>query len=82
MLNTQEAITENHTNKPYDNGAIGAIASVASVGVAMGAALGAVTQTPGLLIGAAIGGIVGALTGFTVTEGMGSHARTHARKAV
>ncbi len=59
---------ENHTDHPFDNGAIGAIASVATVGVVVGAAIGVIAELPGLLIGAAIGGTVGAIGGFIIAE--------------
>lgn len=70
MAKIKEIKPENHTDHPYDNGAIGAIASVASVGVAVGAAIGIAAEIPGLLIGAAIGGTVCALGGLIVAEEM------------
>lgn len=62
--------TDNHTDKPYDNGAIGAIGSVASAGVAVGASLGVAAGISGLLVGAAIGGAVGAVGSLIVAEEM------------
>ena len=70
MTKTKETKPENHTDHPYDNGAIGAIASVTSAGVAVGAALGIAAELPGLLIGAAIGGTVGAIGSLIVAEEM------------
>jgi hypothetical protein len=60
----------NHTDHPYDNGAIGAIASVASAGVAVGAAIGAAAALPGMIVGAAIGGTVAAVGSVIVAEEM------------
>jgi hypothetical protein len=70
MTKMKQVIPENHTDHPYDNGAIGAIASVASVGVAVGAAIGIAADLPGLLIGAAIGGTVGAIGSLIIAEEM------------
>ncbi len=70
MTKTKETTLENHTEHPYDNGAIGAIASLASTGAAVGAAFGISAEVPGLIIGAAIGGAVGALAGLMVAEKM------------
>lgn len=70
MVKIKEVKPENHTDHPYDNGAIGAIGSVASAGVAVGAALGVVAGVPGLLVGATIGGTVGALGSLIVAEEM------------
>ena len=70
MAKIKEVKPENHTDHPFDNGAIGAIASVASAGVAIGAALGVVAGIPEILIGAAIGGTVGAVGSLLVAEEM------------
>ena len=70
MANIVEVKPENHTDHPYDNGAIGAIASVASAGFAVGAALGVAAELPGLLIGAAIGGTIAAVGGLMVADEM------------
>lgn len=70
MAKKVEVKPENHTDHPFDNGAIGAIASVASAGVAVGAAIGAAAGLPQLLIGAAIGGTVGAVGSLIVAEEM------------
>jgi outer membrane lipoprotein SlyB len=70
MVKIKEIKPENHTEQPYDNGAIGAIASMASAGVGVGAAIGIAAELPGLLIGAAIGGAVGAVSGLLVAEEM------------
>lgn len=70
MAKTKGIKTENHTDHPFDNGAIGAIASVASAGVAVGASLGVAAGLPGLLVGAAIGATVGAVGGLIVAEEM------------
>ncbi|MFZ4761811.1 MAG: hypothetical protein ACOYK8_03230 [Alphaproteobacteria bacterium] len=75
MKKIQEITPENHTDHPYDNGAVGAIASLASVGIAVGAALGIAAELPGLLIGAAIGGSVGTIGGLMVAEEM-EHPKT------
>jgi H+/Cl- antiporter ClcA len=72
----------NHTKHPFDNGAIGAIASVASVSVAVGAAVGVASQLPGLLVGAAVGGAIGALGGLIVAEEMEHPAPTNLKKPV
>ncbi len=60
----------NHTDHPFQNGAIGAIASVASAGVAVGAAIGSAAALPGIIVGAAIGGTVGAVGSLIVAEEM------------
>ena len=70
MDNKKEIPPKNHTDHPFDNGAIGAIASAASAGVAAGAAIGAAAELPGLVIGAAVGGVVGAVSGLLVAEEM------------
>ncbi len=70
MAKIIEVKPENHTDHPFDNGAIGAIASVASAGVAVGAAIGAVAGLPEIIIGAAIGGTVGAVGSLIVAEEM------------
>ena len=70
MVKMKKIKPKNHTDHPFDNGAIGAIASVASVGVAVGAAMGIAAELPGLLIVAAIGGAVGAVSGLLVAEEM------------
>ncbi|MFZ4125593.1 MAG: hypothetical protein ACOYJ2_05935 [Rickettsiales bacterium] len=70
MAKMTEKTPINHTDHPFDNGAIGAIASVASVGVAVGAAIGLTAELPVLMIGAAIGGTVGAVGGLFVAEKM------------
>jgi hypothetical protein len=68
MAKIKEVKPENHTDHPFDNGAIGAIASVASAGVAIGAALGLAAELPGIIVGAAIGGTVGAVGSLLVAE--------------
>jgi hypothetical protein len=70
MEKTKPTTLENHTDHPYDNGAIGAIVSAASAGAAAGAALGMTAALPGMLIGAAIGGTAGAVGGLLVAEEM------------
>lgn len=70
MAKETEIKPENHTDHPFDNGAIGAIGSVASAGVAVGAALGAVVGLPEIIIGAAIGGTVAAVGSLIVAEEM------------
>ena len=50
MAKIKKLSLENHTNHPFDNGAIGAIASVASAGVAVGAAIGGTVGAVGSLI--------------------------------
>ncbi len=60
----------NHTDHPYDNGAVGAIASVASAGAALGTAIGMAAGLHGLLVGAAIGGTIGVLAAAAVAEEM------------
>jgi phage tail tape-measure protein len=70
MAKMKQVTPENHTDHPFDNGAIGAIASVASAGVAVGAALGSAAALPGMLVGAAIGGTVGAVGSLIVAEEM------------
>ncbi|MFZ4541750.1 MAG: hypothetical protein ACOYNL_08085 [Rickettsiales bacterium] len=80
MVKAKEVTPENHTDHPYDNGAIGAIASVTSAGVAVGAALGVVAELPGLLIGAAIGGTVGAIGSLIVAEELDHPARIPPKK--
>ncbi len=70
MAKMKQVTPENHTDHPYDNGAIGAIGSVASAGVAVGAALGVVGGVPGMMVGAAIGGTVGAVGSLIVAEEM------------
>jgi hypothetical protein len=70
MKKAKEIERENHTDHPFDNGAIGAIASVASAGAAVGAAVGTAAALSGLLIGAAIGGTMGALGSLMVAEEM------------
>ncbi len=70
MAKIKEIKPENHTDHPYDNGAIGAIASAASAGVALGASLGIAAGLPGLIAGAAIGATVGAVGALAVTEEM------------
>ena len=59
------AKTDDH---PYDHGAIGAVASVTSVGVAVGTALGLVAGPEGAIAGAALGGTIAALVGTEATE--------------
>lgn len=61
---------ENHTDHPFENGAIGAIGSVAAVGIAVGAAVGATAAMPGLLVGAVIGGTAGAVGAYVVADEM------------
>ncbi len=61
---------QNHIDNPYENGAVGAIASVASAGVALGAGLGSAAGLPGLQIGAAIGGVLGLASGLMIAEHM------------
>lgn len=81
MAKIKKTKPENHTDHPYDNGAIGAIASVASAGVAVGAAVGvAAAELPGLLIGAAIGGAVGVVGSLIVTEEMEHPTPMHTYK--
>ena len=70
MAKIVEVKPENHTDHPYDNGAIGAIASVASAGAAVGAAIGSAAAFPGMMVGAAIGGTVGAVGSLIVAEEM------------
>ncbi|MFO0389397.1 MAG: hypothetical protein ACK502_06735 [Alphaproteobacteria bacterium] len=70
MAKSSEVKLENHTDHPFDNGAIGAIASVASAGVAVGAAIGSTAAIPGMIVGAAIGGTVGAVASLIVAEEM------------
>jgi len=70
MAKMKQVTPENHTDHPYDNGAIGAIASVASAGVAVGAAIGSAAAIPGMILGAAIGGTVGAVGSLIVAEEM------------
>lgn len=70
MEKIKEIKPENHTDHPFDNGAVGAIASVASIGVGVGAALGIAAELPGLLIGAAVGGAVATVGGLIVAEEM------------
>lgn len=53
---------------PYEHGAIGAMASVTSVGAAMGSALGLVTGPEGAIAGAVIGGAIAAIAGTETTE--------------
>ncbi len=61
---------KNFTDKPYDNGAIGVIASMATIGFAAGAAIGISAEIPGLIIGAAIGAAVGVVSGLIIAEEM------------
>ncbi len=70
MAKVKRMQLENHTDHPYDNGAIGAIASVASAGAAIGTALGIAAGMSGLVVGAAIGGTVGALGAVVADEEM------------
>ena len=70
MAKIKKVALENHTDHPFDNGAIGAIASVASAGVAVGAAIGSAAAFPGMMVGAAIGGTVGAVGSLIVAEEM------------
>ena len=70
MAKMKQVTPENHTDHPFDNGAIGAIASVASAGVAVGAAIGSAAAIPGMIVGAAIGGTVGAVGSLIVAEEM------------
>ena len=81
MAKIKQVTPENHTDHPYDNGAVGVIASVASVGVAVGAAIGVVAaEIPGLLIGAAIGGTVSAVGSLIVAEEMDHPTPIHTYK--
>jgi hypothetical protein len=68
MVIIKEVKSDIHTEHPFDNGAIGAIASVATIGTAIGAAIGIAAELPGLLIGAAVGGAVAAVGGLMVVE--------------
>ena len=70
MAKAKESKTKNPTDHPYDNGAIGAIGSVASAGLAVGAALGAAVGLPEIIIGAVFGGVVGAVGSVMVADGM------------
>jgi uncharacterized membrane protein len=70
MVRIKELEPENHTDQPYNNGAIGAVASAAAAGAAIGAALGIAAELPGLLVGTAIGGTVGAVGGLIIAEAM------------
>lgn len=70
MVKVKNRTLENHTDHPYDNGAIGAIVSVASAGAAVGTALGIAAGISGLVVGAAIGGTVGALGALVAAEEM------------
>lgn len=67
---------ENHTDHPFENGAIGAIGSVAAVGVAVGAAVGVGGALPGLIVGAAIGGAAGAVGAYVVADEMEQDGKT------
>ena len=82
MMKMKGKIIDNHTNHPFDNGAIGAIASLASAGFAVGAAVGSAAALPGVLIGAAIGGTAGAVGSLLVAEEMDhpDSALTHKKK--
>lgn len=81
MVKIKAIKSDNHTDHPFDNGAVGAIASLASVGVAMGAALGVGAELPGLLIGVAVGGTLGAVGGLIVAEEMDHPAHvSHLKK--
>ena len=71
MAKIKKIAPDNHTDHPFDNGAIGAIGSIASAGVAVGAALGVAAGIPGLVVGAAIGGTVSAVGSLIVAEEMG-----------
>jgi len=82
MAIIKEKKPENHTDHPYENGAISAIASVASAGVVAGAAMGSAAGVPGLLIGAAIGGTAGALGSLAVAEEMNHPANGLPKKKV
>jgi len=62
--------TDNHTDHPYDNGAIGAIGSVASAGAAVGASIGIAVGLPEILIGCAIGGTAAAVGSLIIAEEM------------
>lgn len=53
---------------PYEHGAIGAVVSVTSVGVAMGTALGLAAGPAGAIAGAVIGGGIAALAATETTE--------------
>jgi hypothetical protein len=68
MAKIKQLKLTNHTDHPYDNGAVGAIASLASVGIAAGAAVGVAAEIP--LVGAAIGGMACIIGGLMVTEEM------------
>ena len=70
MVKIKGVKSENHTDHPFNNGAVGAIGSVASAGVAVGAALGIAGGVPGMIIGATIGGTVGAAGSLIVAEEM------------
>ncbi|MBY0428716.1 MAG: hypothetical protein K2Q32_05805 [Alphaproteobacteria bacterium] len=71
MANNEVTKPENHTDHPYENGAVGAIASVAAIGTALGAAIGIAAELPGLLVGAAIGGTAATVGGLLIAEEMG-----------
>jgi hypothetical protein len=82
MAKMKQVTPENHTDHPFDNGAIGAIGSVASAGVAVGAAIGSAAALPGMLVGAAIGGTVGAIGSLIIAEEMDHPALIPPKKIV
>lgn len=70
MAAIKKAKSNNHTDHPYDNGAIGAIASVATICTVLGAAIGVAAEPPGLLVGAAVGGTLATAGGLIIAEEM------------